>query len=330
MVVICPGRDVISIHAPNQREIGMNIRSCAKILVVVAVLIMLCRAGYVQEKKPETAPAPIYVGAWSVDHEFDLVTDECIKVIRTKKILFGSRSWGFTFRSYLTRQSNPGNKLNWESPGRERVSDKDMVLSADIFKSPKIVNFIFDPVPRRYRFMDDFLRKEPWKFGDKIDACFQSLYYANDKENFDDGYFPMLDSWVRDFPNLKVAVFTHPISGSGKDGRGNEVPEAGEWNVRGGDYSEKVIRTYYGKLPILDMRDIVSSRVDGSVCSFVQNGKTYRKLCPEYNITNDLIHPNSPEATARLGKGFLILLTKMFCADRIPASRVTPKPEILK
>ena len=64
-------------------------------------------------------------------------------------------------------------------------------------------------------------------------------------------------------------------------------------------------------------------------CTFESNGKTYRKLCPEYNTNKDLIHPNSPEARTRMGKGFILLLAKMFWADKLPPMDA-PKPEILK
>ena len=32
--------------------------------------------------------APLYVGAYSVDHEFQFVTEECMKIIRSKRVLF--------------------------------------------------------------------------------------------------------------------------------------------------------------------------------------------------------------------------------------------------
>ena len=53
-------------------------------------------------------------------------------------------------------------------------------------------------------------------------------------------------------------------------------------------------------------------------------------MCPEYIIKGgDQIHPNSPEGRERMGKGFILLLAKMFCADKLPPLD-TPKPEILK
>jgi hypothetical protein len=51
-------------------------------------------------------------------------------------------------------------------------------------------------------------------------------------------------------------------------------------------------------------------------------------MCPEYNVNKDLIHPNTKQAKERVCKGFLILLTKMYCADRI-RNLDTPRPEAL-
>jgi len=309
------------------------------------ILLLAPSASVVGAEEPKNAPiapkaadarapdAPIYVGAWSVDHEWSIVTPECLKIIASKRILYGSRSWGLTIGGYVSRNAKP---ITWE--GNKRISEKDMVtpdkkdfvIGPDAFKEPKIINFIFDPGPTRFTYFDDFLRKEPWKFGTKIDGALQTLYYIADKKNFEESYFPILDALVKDFPNVKFAVCTHDISASGKDLSGKEQPEASAWNIRGGDYSDAVVRKYYGKLPIFDIRDIVSTRADGTVASFVHDGKTYRKLVREYNKSGDLIHANSDEGSARLGKGFLILLTKMFCADKIPHDLKTPKPEILK
>ena len=239
--------------------------------------------------------------------------------------MYGSRSWGLVIAAYVSRQTN----ITWD--GNKRVTAKDKVLTAESFKDPKILNFIFDAVPKRWMYFDEFLRKEPWSFGKKVDGALQTLYYAGDREDMADSYFPVLDVLVKDFPKVKFAIATHDLNASGTNPSGKEVKEDSEWNIRGGDFNERVIKTYYGKLPIFDMSDIVSTRPDGTVCSFRKNGKTYRKMCREYCIEKgDLIHPNTPEAQARLGKGFLILLTKMYCADKIKKNLNTPKPEILK
>jgi hypothetical protein len=284
------------------------------------------------KSKPADA-APIYVGAYSVDHEFQFVTDECMEILRTKRILFGSRSWGINLGKIMSSK-DPKYALTWEPYNTPQISDQNRVLKPDVFDQPKIVHYIFQMDPRRWAYLDDFLRKDPWKFGSKIDAAFQSLYCGPKKEaeQMAAEYFPMLDKLVKDFPNVKFAIWTHPVSGDGLDHKGQEKPPESDWNIGGGDYSDAVVRRYYGKLPILDIRDIVSTLPDGKPCTFQYNGKTYRKMCPEYHIERgkaDLIHANSPEGRERLAKGFILLLAKMFCADKMPPME-TPKPEILQ
>ena len=283
-------------------------------------------------EKP-AVPAPIYVGAYSVDHEFDLITDECMEIIRTKRILFASRSWGLNLGKVMGNK-NKKYELVWDPYTKPQINAQERVLKPDVFDQPKIVHYVFQMDARRWAYMDDFLRKDPWKFGGKIDAAFQSLYCGPRREaqQMGEEYFPMLDKLVKDFPKVKFAIWTHPISGDGLDNKGQEKSPESDWNIGGGDYSEAVIRRYYGKLPILDILDIVSTDPDGKPCTFQYNGKAYRKMCPQYHIERgkaDLIHPNSTEGRERLAKGFVLLLAKMFCADKLPPME-TPKPVILQ
>lgn len=289
----------------------------------------LCHSNHVTTNKADGNSHP-YVGAYSVDHEFEFVTEECMQVLRGKRILFGSRSWGLGLGAIMGSK-NKKYEVIWESHSSERVNDKERVLKPDAFDQPKIVHYVFDMVPKRWAFMEDFLRNDPWKFGGKIDGAFQSLYCGQQKEaqQMADEYFPMLDKLIEDFPHVKFAILTHPVSGDGPDRKGINKDAASAWNIGGGVYSDEVVKRYYGKIPILDIRDIVSTHPDGKPCTFESNGRTYRKLCPEYNTNQDLIHPNSPEARERMGKGFILLLTKMFCADKFPPLD-TPQPEILK
>jgi len=75
-------------------------------LGLLAVVIVVCSlAGKMYGKDAEAAKnsEPIYVGGYSVDHEYNIVTDECLKILSTKKILYGSRSWGLVIGSYVSR-----------------------------------------------------------------------------------------------------------------------------------------------------------------------------------------------------------------------------------
>jgi len=93
-------------------------------------------------------------------------------------------------------------------------------------------------------------------------------------------------------------------------------PES-RFNIGAKWYSETVIENYAGVVPIFDLRDIESTRSDGSICQFEYNGILYRNLCPEYNMNDDTIHPNTKEAVERLGKGIFVLLSKMFCETKL-------------
>jgi len=297
--------------------------------LLLAVLAPQARAADSAATKP-AANVP-YVGAYSVDHEFQYVTDEIMEIIRSKKILFGSRSWGLNIGNTMGSKDKKY-KLVWEPYGNPQVDANHMTLKPEVFDKPKIVHYVMAPVPKRWAFLDDFLRKDPWKFGDKVDGAFQFLYCGPGKEaeQFATEYFPMLDKLVADFPNVKFAIATHHVSGDGNDMKGVAKDANSAWNIAGEEYTQAVIKRYYGKLPILDLRDIVSTHPDGTSCTFTVNGKTYHKMCPEYIIPNgDQIHANSALGRERLGKGYILLLAKMFAADKLPPLN-TPKPEILK
>ncbi len=295
-------------------------------LPLVLVLILLATGSPAFSQAED--PVPIYVGGWSVDNEWEFVTPEVLRELGTKRILFGSRSWGLAINGWVAKNIE---EIKVVSNKRVEEGKFDSV-SPDAFLEPKILNFIFDGGNKRFLYFDDFIRKDPWKFGTQLDGALQTLYYMGDKESMEDSYFPVLDALVKNFPNIKFAVATHDINAVGKASNGRDQVEASAWNVRGGDYSDAVVRRYYGKLPIFDLRDIVSTRPDGTVSSFVHtNGKSYRTMVREYcRPDGDLIHPNSPEGADRLGKGFVILLAKMFCPDKFPRNPNAPKPEILK
>jgi len=325
-------------YLPLSRRVQLAL-ICGLACLVLGALAPTARAqtGGATTKPAATPPAGKaggnvpYVGAWSVDHEFQYVTEECMNIIRSKRILFGSRSWGLGLGLVMSGKDKKY-QVVWEPYGSPQIDADHMVLKADVFDKPKIVHYVMAPVAKRWAFLDDFLRKDPWKFGEKADGAFQFLYCGQPKEasQFADEYFPMLDKLIADYPKVKFAIATHHVSGEGNDIKGVHKDANSAWNIGGEDYSQAVIKRYYGKVPILDLRDIVSTHADGTACTFTYNGRTYRKMCPEYIIKGgDQIHPNSPEGRERMGKGFLLLLTKMFCADELPPLD-TPKPEILK
>ena len=113
---------------------------------------------------------------------------------------------------------------------------------------------------------------------------------------------------MEDIPSINFVIATHTL-----DTR--TTPDA-RFNFHGKWYSDKIKENYTGVVPIFDLGDIESTRSDDSVCEFEYEGIIYRRMCPEYNTNGDYIHPNSHEATMRLGKGIFVLLSKIFCEQQ--------------
>jgi len=247
----------------------------------------------------------IYVGGYEVNHDFDGITDECLDLIKTKRILFGSRSIGLaTLAGLRNLADDPKYALNIE---QYRI-DGGEIIPDNAFDSPKMVHFVFSlyPIEERWNHFNNYIRNN----SDKIDVAFEYLYASVPSGVYAmyDGYTPVLNSLVEDFPGIKFAITTHPVDTV-------TSPET-SFNIGGKWYSEMVIGDYSGILPILDVRDIESTRSDDSICYFEYNGEIYRNLCPEYNVNGDTLHPNTEEAVERLGKGIFILLSKMFCEQQ--------------
>jgi hypothetical protein len=248
----------------------------------------------------------IYVGGYEVDHDFDGITDECLDLIRTKRILFGSRSIGLATLAGLNNlaEKDPKYALNIE---RYRIDAGDTIPD-NAFDSPKMVHFVYElyPEEERWGYFDNYIRNNPGE----IDVAFEYIYspIPSGVYSIYDSYTTVLDALIEDFPDIKFAIATHTVDTI-------TSPET-NFNIEAKWYSETVIEEYTGVLPIFDLRDIESTRSDDSICQFEYDGTMYRNLCSEYNSSGDTLHPDTEEGTERLGKGVFILLSKMFCEQQ--------------
>ncbi|MHC4437530.1 MAG: LamG domain-containing protein [Planctomycetota bacterium] len=249
--------------------------------------------------------ADIVVGGYEVNHDFDGICDECLDLIRTKRILLGTRSIGLaTMAGLRNLADDPRYDLTIEQyfiPNGEIIPD-------DAFNDPKLVHFIYNlsPMEERWAAFESYIRSNY----DKIDVAFLYLYSTSYSELYTlyDSYTQVFDSLKNDFPNINFVIATHTL-----DTR--TTPE-GRFNFYGKLYSEQIREDYTGVVPIYDLGDIESTRSDDSICEFEYDGIVYRRMCPEYNINGDHIHPNSEEAMERLGKGIFVLMSKIFCEQQ--------------
>ena len=141
-----------------------------------------------------------------------------LKELGTKRILLGSRSWGQAIAGWVATNAKAIKvdrvRMPMEKTATEKipVEKKLEVVPADAFKEPKLLNYVFGVESDRFMHFDTYLRKDPWKFGSKIDGGLQTLYYISDKKNLDESYFPILDALVKDFPKIKLALRHFPGS----------------------------------------------------------------------------------------------------------------------
>ena len=248
----------------------------------------------------------IIVGGYEVNHDFDGITDECLDLIRTKRILLGTRSIGLaTMAGLRNLADDPKYSLTIEQywiPNGEIIPD-------DAFNDPKLVHFIYilTPLEERWATFESYIRSNY----DKIDVAFLYLYATRYNEQYAmyDSYTPVFDSLRNDFPNINFAIATHTL---------DTVASLGtKFNIIAKWYSDTVIENYAGVVPIFDLGGIESTRSDDSICQFEYDGTLYRNMCQEYNENGDTIHPDTEEAVERLGKGVFILLSKMFCEPQL-------------
>jgi hypothetical protein len=248
----------------------------------------------------------IIVGAYQIDNDFYNITNECFDTLRTKRILFGSRSWGLNTVDGLKALAKENPKYNLTIEQYRTDSPSNQIIPNNTFDNPKLVQYVFDywPTEKRWQLFNDYIRNN----SNKIDFAFEYLYSSGlqDAQSMYYGYNSAFDSLRHDYPNINFAFATHHVSTM-------QTPNS-TWNIQSKWYSDMVFEKYTGVVPILDIRDIVSTKPDGEICQFEYNGTTYRSLCPEYNNNSgDGIHPSTPEAEKRLARGVFVLLSKVYC-----------------
>ncbi len=252
-------------------------------IIVFAVFISTFAAVPVQA---ENAP---YVNAAVADNEFNHITAQCMDVIRSKKILLASRSWGFGMRSGLyTLPDSYGSMYNMV--GLDYSADYDVrvgglsAIPTNAFSLKNFVQFVWADSATGE--MDQLIRNGPHNFKDVIDVAmlFGDSAYPN--------YFEIFDALRSDFPNIKFIYTTIGFESS-------DYPDR---NSGYATYSAQIRATYQGIAPLYD---------EGLMCN--DDGRCGDQYCPEYSTDPAGLHPNTIFINERLAKGFLVLLSKLYC-----------------
>ena len=253
------------------------------------------------------AKFPLYVNSKVTKDRFDEITAQDMDTLRTKKILFASRSFGLNLCVGLRALAAKDKKYDLMSSYKmiynvNQVGGDLSVIPADVFKDKNFVHFLCSvwPLTKRTDEIDELLRHKPHDFGQTVDIVI--IFYAMSTPETFEYYSSKMDALRHDFPKIKFIYVTAGFMASSR----------AETNEPSHAFSELIRARYKGQVPLYDLGAILS---DDFRCGHA--------FCPEYSKDPAGGHPNLPLGEEMMAKGFLLVLRDA-CKSTGPANSVTP------
>ncbi|NLF32924.1 MAG: hypothetical protein GX591_18815, partial [Planctomycetes bacterium] len=243
------------------------------------------------------------VGGWEADSLFPTITAADMEVIRSKKILLASRSFGQNLRAGMVQLEgqNAMYHLNYTG-GFQVISEGIGAVPDDIFQTYDFVQYYctYWPHTARVTEFDSIIRQ---KFHDDVDAAIIFFHYTT--MGTWTTYTTIMDSLRLDYPDIQFIYVTSGCSPVADDPN----------NVGSRDFSQAILSTYLGDVPIYDMNSILSTHLDGTP-NVNANGVPY--MCDEFSDDAAGVHPNTDAGEQRMARGMLVLLKQMFVQTARP------------
>lgn len=249
-----------------------------------------------------SAEAP-YVDSKAIKERFDEITAEDMDMLRQKKILLVSRSFGLNLFKGLTQLAREDKKYDLLSSYQRfdvnKAGGDVSVIPVDALQKSNFVHFLgtYWPHTKRLEEMNRVLHDPPHEFGKSVDAVI--VFYHTATPALIEPYASQMEAWRAEYPNARFIYVTSGFMGP-KYTKENEASQA---------FGELVRERFKGKAPIYDMGAILSD--DFRV------GHVY---CPEYSQDPAEVHPNLPAGESMLAKGFLLVLKEAFAQKPAPAA----------
>ena len=273
--------------------------------IVLGIVNTLFALALLTPLQAQEAP---FIDSKAIKERFSSITEKDMELLRTKKILFASRSFGLNLCGGLNllAQKDPKYKLisSYQLYDVLSAGGDISIIPEDVFKKFNFVHFLCSVYPYSQRVveMDQLLRQDPYHFAKQADVVI--IYYHTSDIGAFDTYATKMDAIRADFPNLRVIYVTSAFMGP-TQAKSNELAHA---------FSELVRQRYRGKVPVYDLGAILSD--DFRV------GHVY---CPEYSHDPADIHPNLPAGEEMMAKGFLLVLRDAF-AMKMSGAVLPPVP----
>jgi len=251
---------------------------------VLATLLVLLAAG------AHAGEAP-FIDAKAIRERFASITAKDMDVLRSKRILFASRSFGLNTCAGLTSLAKKDKTYDLLGSYKRydvfKAGGDLSIIPADAFAKTNFVHFLatYWPHTKRCQEMDTLLRTDPWQFGKTADVV--AIWFHTATPALTETYLATMDRLRADFPRIRFIYVTAGFMGPAK-AKDNEAAHA---------FSEQVRQRCRGKVPVYDMGAILSDDF--------RAGHVY---CPEYSKDPADVHPDLEAGQEALAKGFLLVL----------------------
>jgi Leucine-rich repeat (LRR) protein len=245
----------------------------------------------------------LYVDSKAIRERFETVTAEDMEMLRGKKIILVSRSFGMnTFKglSALAKQDKKYDLVSsYERFNVFQAGGNVGIIPGDILEKKNFVHILgtYYPHTKRLEELDTLLKSSPHEFGGKVDAVIVFYHYA--APALFDTYAKQMEAWRAAYPKVRFIYVASGFMGP-KYAKNNEESFA---------FGEKIRAAFKGKVPLYDMGAILSDDF--------RAGHVY---CPEYSRDPAEVHPNDPAGEAMLAKGFLLVLKEAFAQPPVPVT----------
>lgn len=249
--------------------------------ILIAILCLLACAVAAGE-------AP-YIDGKAVKERFASITAKDMELLRTKRILFASRSFGLNTCAGLTSLAKKDRIYDllgsYQRYDVFKAGGDLSIIPADAFAKANFVHFMatYWPHTKRCEEMDALLRKDPWQFGKTADVV--AIWFHTATPALTESYLATMDKLRADFPRIRFIYVTAGFMGPSK-AKDNEAAHA---------FSEEVRKRCRGKVPLYDMGAILSDDF--------RAGRVY---CPEYSKDPADVHPDLEAGQEALAKGFIL------------------------
>lgn len=255
-----------------------------------------------------------YINTSVTETEFLKITESDMQIIKSKRILFASRSFGLNLINGLERlaKRNPIYNIldSYVKYDVFNAGGNLNIIPPDIYTKKNIVHFLATASPNMTRLLElkKLITEGPHYFQDYIHVAFAFQHNIQDTDF--EQYTGIIDTLKKQFPHIKI-IYTTASCMDSTHSQENEYN-----NI----FNIKMRQKYKGKVPLYDLGFILTN---DSSCGI--------DFCPGYSTDPSGVHPNTEIAEELMAKAFLVMMYELFCKQPVCTKTISgPVPQNIR